>query len=253
MDKSFMKGLSILEEVARSGRPRGVTELSAELGLTKSNTHRLLQTLVAADFLRQDTQRRTYSAGLKLWELGTQVLAQLDVRDVASPHLLSLARRTRESVNLAILDGTHAVFVDRIEDGQHVRGGYVGVRAPAHALSTGKVLLAHAPEETVAQACIRPQAFTPSTITSARLIRAELAAVRKRGYAFNVGEWRELVNSVAVPVWGPRETPVAAIGLTGPTTRMTLKRMRELAPMLYDTAQAIGSRLGGARPPATRP
>jgi IclR family transcriptional regulator, KDG regulon repressor len=243
MDKSLMKGLRILEEVARSGRPRGVTELSVDLGLTKSGTHRLLQTLVAADLLRQDSERRMYSAGLKLWELGMQVLAQLDIRDIASPYLLALARRTRESVNLAILDGTHVVFIDRIEDGQHVRSGYVGVRAPAHALSTGKVLLAHADERVISQACVRPQGFTPSTITSARLLRSELAEVRKRGYAFNVGEWRDLVNSVAVPIWDTHGQLVAAMGLTGPTSRMTLKRMSDFVPLMHATAQSIGHRL----------
>lgn len=249
MDKSFTKGLGILEALARGGRPRGVTDLATELGLTKSNTHRLLQTLVAGNFVQFDPERRTYAAGLKLWELGTHVLAQLDIRDLAGPYLLSLAKRTRETVNLSILDGIHVVFVDRIEDGQHVRGGYVGVRAPAHALATGKALLAYASDETVAQACIRPQAFTAETIVAPSQIRAELAEIRRRGYAFNIGEWRELVNSVAVPVWGTRQRPVASIGVTGPRTRMTIRRLRELTPMLVDAAQTISRRLGGTSPP----
>ena len=249
MDKSFLKGLTILETLARSGRPRGVTELAVELGLTKSNTHRLLQTLVASDFVRHDPQRRTYSAGLKLWEVGVQVLAHLDIRDSAGPYLLTLAKKTRETVNLSILDGIHVVFVDRVEDGQHVRGGYVGVRAPAHALATGKALLAYASEQTIAQACVKPQAFTAETVVLPRLIRAELAEIRSRGFAFNLGEWRELVNSVAAPIWGRSGTPVASVGVTGPRTRMTRQRLRELTPIVMDAARTISRRLGGMPPP----
>lgn len=248
MDKSFAKGLAVLEAVARGGRPRGVTELSRELQLTKSNAHRLLQTLVAQGFVRHDAERGTYTASLKLWELGTGVLAQIDVRDFAMPHLRALARRCGETVNLAILDGTHVLFIERIEAGQPVRAGYVGVRAPAHALATGKALLAHAPETVIAAACARPQAFTKHTITDPAALHAELAAVRRQGYATNRGEWRELVNSIAGPVWGPREVPVAAVGVTGPKERMTVRRMREFLPALLDTAGAISRQLGG-RPP----
>ena len=248
MDKSFAKGLAVLEALARGGRARGVTELSRELRMTKSNAHRLLQTLVAQGFARHDAAHGTYTAGLKLWELGTGVLAQLDVRDFAMPHLQTLARRCGETVNLAILDGLHVLFIERLEAGQPVRSGYVGVRAPAHALATGKALLAHAPEQTVAEACARPQAFTKHTITDPAALRVELAGVRRQGYATNRGEWRELVNSIAAPVWGPRQQPVAAIGVTGPKERMTVRRMREILPTLLDVAGAVSRQLGGRAP-----
>lgn len=249
MDKSFKKGLAVLEAVARGGRPRGVTELAREIGLTKSNAHRLLQTLVAQGFLRHEAAQGTYAASLKLWELGVGVLAQLDVRDYAEPYLRGLAKRSGEIVNLAILDGAHVLFIERLEAGVPVRSGYVGVRAPAHALATGKALLAFADEAVVAEACRRPNAFTRRTITDPATLRRELAAVRRQGYAMNRGEWRELVNSIAAPAWGPRGQPAAAIGVTGPKERMTIRRMRELLPAILDATAAITQRLGG-HPPA---
>lgn len=248
MDKSFAKGLAVLEVVARGGRPRGVSELARELHITKSNAHRLLQTLLAQGFLRHDAERGTYTASLKLWELGTGVLAQLDVRDFAMPHLQALARRSGETINLSILDGMHVLFIERLEGGQPVRTGYVGVRAPAHALATGKALLAHAPAEVIAAACARPQAFTKHTITDPEALRAELATIRRLGYATNRAEWREMVNSIAVPVWGPRAQPVAAVGVTGPKERMPVRRLRELLPALLETAGAISRKLGGHSP-----
>lgn len=248
MDKSFTKGLAVLEAVARASRPRGVTEVARELGLTKSNAHRLLQTLVASGFLRHDGERGDYAASLKLWELGNRVISSLDIRDFAAPHLQSVGRHTGETVNLAILDGIHVLFIERLEDGQPVRAGYVGVRAPAHALAAGKVLLAHAPDEVQQAAAVRPQGFTRQTITDGAALLAELAAVRRQGFATNRGEWRELVNSVAVPIRGARGEVTAALGVVGPKERMTMKRMREHLPALLDAAFAITQRMGGAPP-----
>jgi DNA-binding IclR family transcriptional regulator len=246
MEKSFVKGLAVLEALARAGRPCGVTELARDLGITKSNAHRLLQTLVATGFARHDGALGLYTAAPKLWELGMRVLAHVEVRDIASPLLRQLARRSGESINLAIRDGIHVLFIERLENGETVRGGYVGVRAPAHALATGKVLLAFAPEAVQQEAARRPQAFTPRTITSGAALLAELAQVRGRGHASNRGEWREMVNSIAAPLWDGKPEPVAAIGITGPKPRMTLARQRELLPLLLESAAAISRRLGGS-------
>lgn len=74
MDKAFIKGLRLIEALAHSEKPRGVTELAAELGLTKSNVHRLLATLVAQGYVHQDPQYSTYALGTKIWELGSHVI-----------------------------------------------------------------------------------------------------------------------------------------------------------------------------------
>lgn len=251
MDKSFSKGLAVLEDLARSGRPRGVTELARDLGLQKSNAHRLLQTLVMNGFAQQDPETGRYQASLKLWELGTRVLSRLDLRDFAEPHLLALARHCGMVVNLAIRDGIHVIFIERLEHGQPTRAGYVGMRVPAHALATGKVLLAHAPEEIQAQALIKPQAFTDKTITAAPSLKAEFARIRKQGYATNRGEWRELINSVAMPVRDAQGTVAAAVGITGPIKDMSKARIEQLLPALREAAAAITRRLGGPATPIT--
>ena len=245
MEKSFVTGLAVLEALARAGRPRGVTDLARELGMTKSNAHRLLQALVATGFARHDAEAGQYSAAPKLWELGMRVLAQVEVRDKAAAQLRQLARRSGEWVNLAIRDGIHVLFIERLEDGETVRGGYVGVRAPAHALATGKMLLAHAPAAVQQEAARRPQAFTARTIVDGAALLAELRRVRARGHASNRGEWREMVNSIAAPIWDGGAEPVAAVGITGPHQRMTLARQRELLALLLDSAAAISRRMGG--------
>jgi DNA-binding IclR family transcriptional regulator len=244
IDKSFAKGLALLETLARSGRLRGVTDLARELDLQKSNAHRLLQTLVAQGFARQDPDSGRYGASVKVWELGMLVLSRLEIRDHAEPWLAALGRRCGETVNLSIRDGAHVLFIDRLEQGQPTRAGYIGVRAPAHALATGKVLLAHAPIEVQQMAMERLQAFTRKTITDPDALAKNLALIRTRGYALNRGEWREMVNSVAMPVRDGRGEVVAAVGITGPTGRMTAGRIRQLLPDLLEAARMISTRLG---------
>ncbi len=249
MDKSFAKGLALLEALVRAGRLMGVTELARELRMQKSNAHRLLQTLLALGFARQDPGTGRYGASVKVWELGMLVLSRLEIRDLAEPWLAALGRRCAETVNLSIRDGTHVLFIDRLEQGQPTRAGYIGVRAPAHALATGKVLLAFAPPEVQDRALERLQAFTRKTITDPQAMRKELALIRERGYALNRGEWRELVNSVAVPLRDATGEVIAAIGITGPVERMGTNRLRQLLPDLRETAHLIAHRLG-ARPDA---
>jgi DNA-binding IclR family transcriptional regulator len=246
MDKSFAKGLALLEALVRGGRLMGVTELARELRMQKSNAHRLLQTLLALGFARQDPGTGRYGASVKVWELGTLVLSRLEIRDIAEPWLAALGRRCGETVNLSIRDGAHVLFIDRLEQGQPSRAGYIGVRAPAHALATGKVLLAFASPEVQERALERLQAFTRKTITDSQAMRKELTLIRERGYAMNRGEWRELVNSIAVPIRDAKTEVIAAIGITGPVERMGTSRLRELLPDLRETAHLIAHRLGAS-------
>ena len=249
MDKSFVKGLAVLEAVARADGRSGVTGIARELGINKSNAHRLLRSLVASGFVAHDATDGSYAATLKLWDLGQKVMARVDIRDRAAPYLLRLSEQTQELVNLVLLDGAHAVFIERIESPPAERtAGYVGIRAPLHALATGKAMLAYAPEALVTEACARPQGFTSHTITDPIALRANLAKVRRQGFATNRGEWRDSVNSIGAAIFDEQGLPVAAVGLTAPRTRLTVRRVAELAAFVREAAAAITGCIGGRLP-----
>ena len=116
--------------------------MSQALGLGKSNVHRMLATLVAAGYVRATGGGR-YEATLRMWEYGTHVLMRNDVKRVAGPLLQRLVKATGETAHLSVLDGREVVYVDKI-DGDHPVRAYsrIGARAPAHAVATGKALLA---------------------------------------------------------------------------------------------------------------
>lgn len=254
MDKTLLKGLTVLETLAGSERPRGVTDLAAELGLVKSNVHRVLKTLEAAGYVTRGRDAATYAPSLKLWMLGSQIHARSDVAAEAQPFLQALAAASRETVHLSVLDDRDVIYLAKIDSPEPVRAYTVlGGRAPASCVATGKVLLAHLPASQQAAHAVGLEAYTPRTITdSAELLQA-LAVIRAKGFGVNLGEWRETVRGVAAPIRNAMGTVLAAVGVSGPSERLTQKRIGELVPHVIEAADRISAALGYHKHTEQRP
>jgi DNA-binding IclR family transcriptional regulator len=225
----------------------GVSELARKLQLAKSTVHRLLTTLAEEELVERNPRTGRYRLGLKMWELGTLAAGHLTLHEAAAPYLDDLRNRSRETVHIAVLDGTEVVYVERRESPQTLRlFGRVGHRNSAHCTSTGKVLLAFLPPDELERrlADIELVAKTPYTITDPERLRAELALVRKRGYAVNVNESELGIASVAAPILDRSGTVVAAVSTAGPLTRFEGPAMRHFAEMTVDAARHISERLG---------
>lgn len=244
MEKTVVKAFRTLEVLAASPKPRGITELSAQLGIGKSNAHRILTTLTKLGYVKP-VNRGQYAASLRLWEMGAQVLLRLDVKRVARPYIEQLAAKTGESVHLSVLDGCDVVYIDKIEGAHPVRAySQIGERAPAYAVATGKALLAFQPDEVV-QACARnAKAFTPRTITTARRLMDELANVRRGGFAINRGEWRATVCGVGAPIRDSEGRVVAALGISGPADRLKPRLLHKAAPVVINMARNVSREIG---------
>ncbi|MGE4369431.1 MAG: IclR family transcriptional regulator [Burkholderiaceae bacterium] len=248
MDKTFLKGLVLLEAMANSEKSCGVTELASQLALTKSNVHRLLQGLVHQGFARKVPETGRYELTVKLWELGAKVFQRLDLRREALPYMKLLADETQETVHLSILDGTDVLYVEKIDSPQPVRAyTTVGGRAPAQCVATGKAMLAWAPEEVIAQVAEQLQRYTPRSIVTAQELHRQLQRTRLLGYAVNTGEWREQVIGVAAPVRDATGAVVGALGISGPAERITDQVISDSVPRLIELAGSISARLGYTR------
>ena len=251
MNNTFVKGLAVLETLALAERGRGVTEIADELGLAKSQVHRLLQTLIERGYVRQDAETGRYACTLKMWEYGALIADRVDVRSVATVHLKALADRTSETVHMSVLDGADALYIDKIDSPKPVRAySRVGGRAPAYCVATGKALLAYAPRSVVEAFNGKLERHTPRTIGTFEDLERELARVREQGYALNRGEWRESVCGVGVPIFGSDRKVVAAVGISGPLERLTPGVLRDFAPLVIDTGRAISRELGFSGHPA---
>jgi IclR family transcriptional regulator, KDG regulon repressor len=246
MDKTLLKGLMLLEALAdQNGKPVTIPVLAEKVGLTKSNTHRTLQTLAHAGYATRDEVTGNYRSTFKLFELGAKQMAQIDVRQFSATHMRSLMELTQETVHLSILDGGSVVYVDKIESAQPVRAySVLGGHAPAYCVATGKILLAHQSQEFLVRHLTDLNAYTKATITELQSLKAELARAAANGYAVNRGEWRESVGGVAAPIFDAFSAPVAAIGISGPLERLSAKRMKELAPAVQDAALKISRAMG---------
>ncbi|GAB5468408.1 MAG: IclR family transcriptional regulator [Rhodospirillales bacterium] len=239
VDSTLSKGLQILEALSKSPNGKGVSDLSRELGLTKSNTFRLLQTLTTLGYVRNSASK-LYSASMKVWQVGQAVVEHLDLPKIAAPQLQMLSRKTGEAVYLAVPDGLSIIYVEKIESMQPIRSFTPkGGSAPMHCVGTGKALLA-ANYET-----LRPQIrdhlvkYTDKTITSIKQLDADMAATRARGYAIDTGEFRERILSFGAAIRLPNGEPVAALGVSAPDVNLAAGRDEEIAALVLQAAQEV--------------
>jgi IclR family KDG regulon transcriptional repressor len=226
VDKTLYKGLQLIELLSKSGRA-GVSELAQLAELNKSNVHRLLQTLCRAGWVRKVDEDKSYELSVRTWEIAQNWLSTFELPLIARPHLAKLAAASQETVHLGLLEDDEVVFIVNIESPHAVRS-YVGRggRAPAHAVASGRAILAFLPPE-------KMPALPPE-------LAAELERTRSRGYAVNRGEWQEQVNGIAAPVYaGSSKTVIAAVGLTGPADRLNQTAIRRYAPLVVAAATAI--------------
>jgi len=250
VNNTLVNGMALLEVLARSDRALGVSELAARVNLGKSNAHRLLQTLTELGYVHRDAATGTYRAAIRLWELGTAMLAHIDLRPLALPAMEMLLARTRESVHLSMLDGDEVVYLHKLESPEPVRAySAIGGRAPACCVATGKAMVAAldpAAQRTLAAGL---RAFTPKSIVDAGAFLREMADIRARGYAVNAGEWQDTVCGVAAPIHDPAGGVIAAIGVSGPAERLRPARFKDLGADVTAAAAAVERALAGGVPP----
>ncbi len=243
IDSTLAKGLQVLEALAKSKTGKGVTELARELELTKSNTFRLLQSLTALGYARS-LESKLYAPTMKIWQVGLSVIDNLDLPEVAGPHLRQLSQETGEAIYLAIRDGLSVVYIDRIESTQPIRSwNPIGGSAPLHCVGTGKALLAADYERLRAQIEGRLIRFTDRTITTIEELDKDMAETKARGYAIDTGEYRERIYSFGAVVRLPNGEPIASVGVSVPDVNLTGDRDQEICRQLVIAAAGVSSAL----------
>lgn len=247
MNNTLVNGLALLEVLAQSQVPLGVTGIVEQAGVNKSSVHRLLQGLIDLNFVCRDVETRLYKPSVRLWSLAAAAIANLDVRQASLLTMRELLAVLNETVHLSVLEGEEVVYVAKLESSEPVRAySQVGGRAPAHCVATGKALLAHEPQARLDALRGRLQGFTSCTIVDDRLFAKEVGRVRARGYAVNRGEWRESVRGVAAPIFGVDRIAVAAIGISAPASRLKAGQYGRIGEVLKVAARDISNRLAGA-------
>ncbi len=226
-------------------RTLGIAELAACTDVPRSSVHRIVRALVEEQLLTQDADSRRYELSLGLAEFGAGILRSNAVRTASRPTVLETRSRTHESVHLGVLDHLDVVIIDTADSHYFVREvTFPGQRLPAHAISTGKVLLAH---QTAAWQRrhlenARLPAFTAHTVVDPERLLAELGQVRAQGYAISLGELEEGVGGVAAPVFAREWGIAAAVSVGAPMDRFNQHR-EELIAAVCDAGRAATAAL----------
>src|ERR1700726_1407969 len=228
--QSVDRAVAILEILARDGEA-GVTEVARELDVHKSTASRLLAALDRRDLVTQDTERGKFRLGVGLVRLAGAAGRGLDLVQESRPVCRALAQEVGETVNLAILSGRDALYLDQVAGPAALSPhNWAGQRIPLHATSDGKILLAYLSDGELAESLAPPLArFTERTITAAADFPPLLAEVRRQGYATAVEELEAGLTAVAAPVRNAEGVVVASISASGPSFRIPADRIPVLA------------------------
>jgi len=251
--QSVDRAATILEILARDGEA-GVTEVARELGVHKSTASRLLAALDRRELVTQDTARGKFRLGAGIVRLAGAASRRLDVVQESRPVCRALAQEVGETVNLAIMSGRDALYLDQVAGPAALSPhNWAGQRIPLHATSDGKVLLAYLPEAALAECLTPPLArFTDRTVTAADDFRRLLAEVRRQDYATAVEELEAGLTAVAAPVRNAEGSVFASISASGPSFRIPADRIPALAVAVRRAAAEVSRRLGWTPPRNTK-
>ncbi len=243
---SVTSALLVLKVFSAEEAEIGISSLAKRLGLAKSTVHRLAVTLSAEGFLEQNPENGRYRLGLSLFTLGALARRRMDVSNVSRPLLGVLRDKYQEATTLAILSRSSIMYLHNLESGQAIgTRAHIGDLKPAFCTAEGRVLLAFAPPAVVAEALDEERvARTARTVTDRAALMAALDEVRLAGYAIDDEESEVGMRCLAAPVRDISGKVVAAVGLAGPTQRLTKKDLRAMAPDVVATGEAVSVRLG---------
>jgi IclR family transcriptional regulator, KDG regulon repressor len=239
--------LRILEAFSYAEPVLGVSEIARKVGMGKSTVHRALTTLYESGYVSRTPDGR-YRLGLKLHEMGQLVVSGMRLHEVAHDPLEKLRRDCDLAVNLVVLDGTDAVYIEQFESAGMARSfRESGLRTAAHVTSSGKCLLAFADPQVVDSLIAGGlRANGPRSITSESALRSVLDQVRVDGFVVSVEERTKAVTSIGAPIFGRSGQCIAAVSVVGPTVQLMGDDLDRYVRLVRQCALRIGRAMGYA-------
>lgn len=242
INSGLARGLAVLKAFGPDNRPIGNAEIAARVGLSKATVSRLTFTLTELGYLNHDDEVGRYSLGPAVLTLGYDVMAQMEIRDIARPYMQSLAEYANASVYLGTADGNEMIYIEacRTKASMAIRLG-VGSRIPLICTGMGRAYLAALPEkEREAQIKAVSGNYGDDWQVVEAKARAQIAYAQTHGFALSDGDWIVEANSAGAVVRRADGYPVYGINVGGLRSIVTNERLeRELAPRLLDVVRQI--------------
>lgn len=249
--QSLTRGLNILEALSKAEGGLTLTDVAHRATLPLSTAHRLLSTLEKKGYVYQAGDLGLWYIGLQAFAVGSSFLASRDFVAQSHPYMRRLMEQSGETANLAILDGTDAVFIDQVQCREMMRILVkLGGRVPLHASGVGKAIFASLPDEQI-DAILKVKGLpriTATTITAPETMWASIRVIRQRGWSFDDEEHAVGTRCVASPIYDEHADTLGAISLAGPSSRLPDERIKQLGPLVAHTAEELTRKLGGRWP-----
>jgi DNA-binding IclR family transcriptional regulator len=238
--QSLSRGLDALTYMSAQAGPVRLTDVAEALGVDKSNASHLLKTLVASGYAVQDASRRYRPTDRLASRARTEHTLEeiVAVKEAWRATLEALVAETGECAHLAVLVGPRVWYIDKVDSPLPLKVDHpIGALSPLHCTALGKAFLSFGQ----AQLPDEQPAFTPRTLTTRRALVDEIVRTRDRGYSIDDEEFAPGIRCVARPIYDDAGAMIAAIGVSGPSVRVTDARLHDLGRFVA----AVG--LGGLR------
>ena len=244
--QALERGLIVLRTLAADGA-QGLSDLSLRLGLPASTLHRLLFTLEQQGFATLDPETQTWSVGVEAFRTGASFVRSTNLLEAGRIVMRRLMETTGETANIAIPDRDEVVFIGQVETHQPIRAFFrPGTRGAMHASGIGKALLAAMPRDEALAILSRTglASFTPKTLAAPDRLRADLDAIRARGWSIDDEERYLGMRCVAGTIYDSFGAPVAGISVSGPSARLDPAAMASLGPAVVAAAREVSESIG---------
>jgi IclR family pca regulon transcriptional regulator len=246
---SMIRGLEILESFTPSDAHLTLQELSTRTGLPKTTVHRFLKTLLTMNYVSLDERTKAYCLAPRVMALGFSVLSGMDIRAKALPYMEALSRDTGQNVNLAVLDRTEMLYIERITVRRIINTNlHVGSRVNCYQTAMGRSHIAFLPNEEydrLIQALVKDKEAINQIGRRGEKLEEILKEVRNKGYAVNDDEWIPGLHAIGCPVFNGRGEVEASLNMCCISQMVGFDEMIEkFVPPLMETARKISSVLG---------
>jgi len=245
--RAVERSLDILGLYRNRNKPLSLTEISAQLGLNKTTSYRLLSTLLNKGYIHYDKETRKYTLGFEIFILGQCLSQSLNIRNIARPHLEKLSEKLGLISHLGVYDNDHVVILEKIfpvRKSSYEMISRVGAILPLHCTSLGKILISSKEDQEIREIMEEKGFFpyTDSTVLDIESFLEHIGEVRKLKYATDDCEHEQYIRCIAYPIYRARKREiVAAISVTGISEEVNNIDQKFLHETLHSTAMAISS------------
>lgn len=249
MSTTLRKSLRILEALALSDGPRGISELARAIKLNKSAVQRILQTLLDEGYLEKTADTSRYKPTLRIWELGSRVIAQNEVRRLIHPILRYAAKTSELTTYFAWADYPDIIYLDKIEGEKgRANSSDPGQRIPMYLAASGRAILAFLDDRSIKEIISKLPKDAVGSGDAPGDLREELKLIRQRLFACSERGATSRISSIAAPVWGTGKLPVGSLVLTSDSVTLPHTDFDRIGGLAISVAEQATRVLGGNYP-----